>query len=169
MIDLPLHYASSKERVIISFYNRSRSLWLGGWWWSLRILRVTKFGNQSPMGLSGYEGKKHLIISRPLDAHCVFVAGGVSSVSLVGAMGCTWHISRQSLSMTWIIVRSSLIPFSPILKVFLVIEYTWVFVFCRKIWICDDGSFCFAKHYQWKFMKERLEQYDPHRFLELDL
>jgi hypothetical protein len=39
------------------------------------------------MGLSGYEGKEHLIISRP--SHCVFVVGGVSSVSLVGAMGCT--------------------------------------------------------------------------------
>lgn len=50
---------------------------------------MTKFGNQSPMGLSGDEGKEHLIISRPSDAHCVFVASGVSFVSLVGAMGCT--------------------------------------------------------------------------------
>jgi hypothetical protein len=41
------------------------------------------------MGWSGYEGREQLIISGPPNAHCVYVASGVSFVSLVGAMGCT--------------------------------------------------------------------------------
>lgn len=134
---------------------------MGGWWWSLRILIVTKFRNQSSMGWSGYEGRKWLIISRPLDAHCVYVANGVSFVSLVGAMGCTWQIFGQNLSMTWIIVRSSLSPFFPILKVFMVVGYIKVFVFCWEIWVCEDGFFCFAKRCQWKLMKKRLKWFKP--------
>jgi hypothetical protein len=41
MMDFPLRYASFTKW---QFYNRSRSLWLGRWWWSLGVLRVTKFG-----------------------------------------------------------------------------------------------------------------------------
>jgi hypothetical protein len=65
---------------------------MGGWWWSLEILRATKFDKQISMGLSGDKGKKHLIISRPSSAHCVYFFGGVLSMGLVGVVGYTCQI-----------------------------------------------------------------------------
>jgi len=70
---------------------------LGGWWWSLEILRTIKFGKQIFVGLSGDKGREHLIILKPLNAHCVFVFGGVLSMGLVGAMGCTCQISGKPI------------------------------------------------------------------------
>jgi hypothetical protein len=58
---------------------------------------VTKFGKQISMGLGGNKGRECLIISRPSNAHCVFVFGGVSSVGLVGAVGCTCEISGKPI------------------------------------------------------------------------
>jgi hypothetical protein len=48
---------------------------------------VTKFGKQRSGVLCGYEGTEYLIGSGPLDAHCVYVFGGVSSGTPVGADG----------------------------------------------------------------------------------
>jgi hypothetical protein len=42
--------------------NKSKSLWLGGWWRLLRISRVTKFGKQRSCVLCGFEGRECLII-----------------------------------------------------------------------------------------------------------
>jgi hypothetical protein len=84
-----LRYASF---TMWQFHNRIRSLWLGGWWWSLEILRATKFGKQIFVGLSGDKGREHLIISKPLNARCLFVFGGVLSMGLVRAMGCICQI-----------------------------------------------------------------------------
>ncbi len=55
-------------------------------------MRATKFSKQFFMGLSGDKRREHLIILGPSNAHCVFVFGGVSSVGLVGAVGCTFQI-----------------------------------------------------------------------------
>ncbi len=49
---------------------------------------MTKLGKQSYVGLSGYEGKECLNILGSLNAHCVYVLGIVSSMNIVGVMGC---------------------------------------------------------------------------------
>jgi hypothetical protein len=48
---------------------------------------VTKFGKQRSGVVSGYEGRECLIGSGPPDAHCVYVFGGLSSGTPVGADG----------------------------------------------------------------------------------
>jgi len=48
---------------------------------------MTKFGKQRSGVLFGYEGRECLIGSGPPDAHCVYVFGGVSSGTPVGADG----------------------------------------------------------------------------------
>jgi len=79
------------------FHNRIRSLWLGGWWWSLKILKATAFGKQISTGLSEDKGRECLIISGPSNAHCIFVFGGVLSMGLVRAVGCTCQISGKPI------------------------------------------------------------------------
>ncbi len=79
------------------FHNKIRSLWWGGWWWSPKILRATKFGKQIFVSLSENKGRERLIIWGPLNAHCVFVFSGVSFVGLVGAVGCTCQISKKPI------------------------------------------------------------------------
>jgi hypothetical protein len=81
---LLLRYASFRQ---LQSRDRSRSLWMGGWWRSLGILRATKFGKQRSGVVSNYEGRECLIGSGPPDAHCVYVFGGVSSGTPVGADG----------------------------------------------------------------------------------
>jgi hypothetical protein len=39
MVEFPLHYASFK---VWQFHNKSRSFWLGGWWWSLGVLGIKR-------------------------------------------------------------------------------------------------------------------------------
>jgi hypothetical protein len=36
------------------------------------------------------------------------------------------------------------------------------------IWVCEDGSLWFGKHCQWKLMRERSKQFNPHRLLGLN-
>jgi len=158
IIYFPLCYPSFR---MWQFHNRIKGLWLGGWWWSLEILKATKFGKQISMGLNGDMGREHLIISRPLNAHCVFVFGGVSSMGLVRAWVA--HVKfLGSLSTPWIIVKSFLATFPIDLKTSLAMGHIKVFIFC------EDGSFWFAKHCYWKLMRERSKWYSPHRILKLN-
>jgi hypothetical protein len=57
---------------------------------------VTNLGKHNYVGLSGYEGKKCLNISTSLNAHCVFVLGIVSSMNIVGVMGCILQIFGET-------------------------------------------------------------------------
>ncbi len=61
---------------------------------------MTKFGEQIYVGLSGDKGRERLIISGPLNVHCVIVFGGVLSVGLVGAVRCTCQICRKPIYIT---------------------------------------------------------------------
>jgi hypothetical protein len=95
MINFPLHYASFREW---QFHNKSRSMWLGGWWWSLGILRVTKFGKTKFCRIKWVWGKRTLEFLGPSDTHYVCVLGGFSSMNVIGVMGCIWQIYGDNLS-----------------------------------------------------------------------
>jgi len=59
----------------------------------------------------------------------------------------------------------------PILVVSRTLEsfhYIRVFIFYWVMGVYEDGSFDLPKHCQWKFMRERSEQFNPHRFLRLN-
>jgi hypothetical protein len=166
MIDFfPLRYASFKKW---QFYNRSRSLWLGRWWWSLGVLRVTKFGKTKFYGIKWVWWKRVLGFSNPSDTHCVTISSGFSFMSIVGVIGWIWQISDKSLFTSKDTIRSFLTPFSPILRVFMVVRHFRVLTFYWVMGVYGDGSFCFAKSNQWMFMRKRSEQFDPHRFLNFN-
>jgi hypothetical protein len=63
-------------------------------------LKATKFGKQIFVGLSGDKGRECLIISKPLNAHCVFVIGGVLFLGQVEVVGCTCQIFGKPIYTT---------------------------------------------------------------------
>jgi hypothetical protein len=46
-------------------------------------------------------GKECLNILRSPDAQCVFILGIVSSMSIIGVMGCIWKIFGESSFIAW--------------------------------------------------------------------
>jgi len=89
-------------------------------------------------------------------------------VSTIRVMGCIWQIFGKSLSTSRDTIRSSLTPFSPILKVFLATGHFRVLAFYLVMGVFGDGSFCFVKRSQWMLMRERLEWFDTDRLLDFN-
>jgi hypothetical protein len=75
---------------------------------------------------------------------------------------------RENLFTLGDTIISSLTPFFPIFKVFLVARHFRVLTFYWVMKVYGDVFFYFDKCNQWMLMREKSERFDPHRLSEFN-